>query len=106
MKKLLVMSAIGASILVPAIASAQTAPTGNAWVCRAATASEKPNATLGSTGLTCRAIDTAKMNAAWTKMRSAMGKMNASDPAMSDVKSAMTDMESLLMPVIERGGNG
>ncbi|HEY4439696.1 MAG TPA: hypothetical protein VGN14_04535 [Candidatus Elarobacter sp.] len=82
MKKTLMITLVGAALAVPAAAVGQAtvmvmmAPPANAAtiMCRPATSTEKPNATAGSTGLTCKAIamqngqmqipDTSKMNRA------------------------------------------
>jgi hypothetical protein len=109
MKTVLIAGAIAAAIAVPAVAGAQTTTTtgtGTAWVCRAAGANDTSNATMGTTKLACRQVDTAKMKAAWSNMSAAASKMNASDPGMPAMKKSMSDMEAMLKFMIEPGGNG
>jgi len=107
-KKLIVTTAVAAIVggvaAVPQSANAQTmAP----WVCRAASSSEKPNAMMGSTGLTCKQVDMAKVKAAMAKMKAAMAKMGPSAPGMTDLKAGMDSMSSLYgSPAVEKGGNG
>ena len=65
MNKLIIAAAIAATLGLPAIATAQTAPSGTI-VCRAATSTETPNATIQNGRFVCRPVDMAKIRTAMT----------------------------------------
>jgi hypothetical protein len=125
MKKLVSISAIAAMIGLPLIAMAQTlpnmpnlpssVPAGTA-VCRPAKASEKANASMGSTQMMCRSVDVVKVNAAIKKIRSLMAKQQsapaattsnaATDASTQEMLQAQAQLNSEFHVPVIPGGNG
>jgi hypothetical protein len=99
MKGILFAAALAAMAAVPSVASAAdtmmsstaTAP----YVCREAKSGDTSNATMGSTGLVCRKVDMAKVQAAMDKMHAAMTKMQ-SGSMTADQKAAASDFNSAM----------
>ena len=107
MKKLILTAAIIASVSFPTIALAQSMPAVSAGsvVCRPAKAGETPNAMMGTSGLTCKKINVAKVMAA-EKTLMGMMKPNMSAMEMSHMKAASMAMnDELMLPAIP-GTNG
>jgi hypothetical protein len=95
MKTLAITAALIAAIAVPSmLLAADNGTTTNALVCRAAGATDTPNATMGSTGLVCRKIDMPKMQAAISKVRAVLDQM---DPAYRAEVQQLLDMETQAM---------
>jgi hypothetical protein len=92
MKNFLVAAAVAASLATPSLAMAQTAPTAPAGAaapmatlaCRPIATSEKSNASMGTTALICRKLNTAKINAAMTQMQQMSTKMSGADKTQHD----------------------
>jgi outer membrane lipoprotein SlyB len=102
MKKLILTAAAVAAIILPSIASAQSAAPD---VCRAAKAGETSNATMGSTQLVCRPVDMAKVMAAEKTLMSMMSTKMAAGQ-MKKMHAAQATMSNELMLPIIPGTNG
>jgi hypothetical protein len=92
MNKLIITAAIAATIGLPSIAIAQSAPAGTTVVCRPATSSETPNATIQNGRFLCRPLDMAKIR---TAMSSVMTDLTPAQKAKMD--SAMQVLQDELM---------
>jgi hypothetical protein len=117
MKKLILVSAFAAAI-IPSIALAQmtlptTIPAGTV-VCRPAKASEKSNATMGTTQLMCRAVDVTTANASIKKIRAMMAQQKKTapvgaatpDPSMQAMLQEQAKLNAQFHVPVILGGNG
>jgi hypothetical protein len=80
--KLVITAAIAAfaampSILLAADDTAMKPAMKPTYICHAAAASATPNAMMGSTGMMCTKVDTAKMDATVSKVHAMEGNMDA-----------------------------
>jgi hypothetical protein len=103
MKKLILATAFLAAVSLPSIAFAQSTPAG-AFACRPVKSGETANATMGSTQLTCTAVNMAKVHAAMDTVHGVMMKSGASADQMKQMQDAMTLLsQALALPVIPGG---
>jgi hypothetical protein len=87
MKKLILVAAIAATVVLPSIAMAKTKPAipltvpAGTVVCRPVKAGETANGSMGSNQLMCRAVNVARVNAALQKIRTTMAQNQAASAA-------------------------
>jgi hypothetical protein len=93
MKNLVTTVAIAAAIATPSMVfaadSSMMATVKPMYLCHVSGASEQTNSMIGTTHLTCAAIDVAKMRAAVANMRAMEDKMDASTKAQVEALEKM-----------------
>jgi hypothetical protein len=105
-KNLFLAAAIVASLTVPSMAAAQSAPAAGPILCNAVKAGQMGNATMGATQLSCHPMDTAKVRTAMKTVETVMHQLHPSDAQEAEMHAAMTQLSGTLnLPVIP-GGNG
>jgi hypothetical protein len=103
MKKLILATAFLAAVGLPSAAFAQSTPAG-AYACRTAKSGETANATMGSTQLTCTAVNMTKVHAAMDTVHGVMMKSGANADQMKQMQDAMTSLsQALALPAIPGG---
>jgi hypothetical protein len=106
MKKLILATAFLAAVSLPSAAfaqSMQSTPAG-AYACRTAKSGETANATMGSTQLTCTAVNMTKVHAAMDTVHGVMMKSGANADQMKQMQDAMTALsQALALPAIPGG---
>jgi hypothetical protein len=103
--KLILTAAIAAATIVPGIASAQPAMAPATMVCQATKSGETSNAVMGTTKLTCHAIDMDKVMAAQKSMMSMMPK-TMTDAQTKQMKADQAVFNSAFMLPVVPGGLG
>lgn len=103
MNKFIIAAAIAATFGLPSIAIAQSVPAGTTVVCRPATSSETPNATIQNGRFLCRPLDMAKIR---TAMTSAMTDLNPAQKAKLDYAMQVLQDELMQLHPQNPGYNG
>jgi hypothetical protein len=95
MSKFLIAAAIAATLGLPSIAGAQTAPAGSTIVCRPVATGETPNGTIQNTAYLCRPLNMDKIRSA---MNAAMSDLTPAQKAKMDFAMQVLRDELQLQP--------
>ena len=101
MKKLVISAAVAAAMLMPSMLlaadDAMMAKPMPMYVCMPAAATAKPNAMMGTAGLTCTKVDGAKMHASVMKVHAMEGTMDAPS------RAAVIELERMITSSMSGG---